>query len=133
MANEAFVISKMHDYIRLSNNNINIPNTLQLHDLSQVHEFTNTYSAPYILKSIHGDSGCHVYKVNTLLEIEAIFLKYRQSKLIIQEFIDSKELYKVSVIGYKAIKTIGIHHSLDEENLLIDSSKKYLSTSDSED
>lgn len=131
MVDEAVVLSKMYEYLVLSHKKIPVPDTIQLFSLSHTERFISKHNPPYIVKSIHGDFGRHVFKVNTLSEITSIYRRYKTCKLMLQEFLDSNELFKIHVIGHKALPVIAIHRSLTPDNLLVDRKCKYVEPSSS--
>jgi glutathione synthase/RimK-type ligase-like ATP-grasp enzyme len=133
MVDEAFAMSKMYDYIMLSRCNVNMPDTTHLFHLDQATDFVSNRKPPFIVKSIHGDFGRHVYLVHTMSEIAEVFSKYRSGKLMIQEFLTSDKLYKVMVVGYKSVPIIAIHCSTADDNLLVDRKYKYVTSGKASD
>jgi glutathione synthase/RimK-type ligase-like ATP-grasp enzyme len=67
-----------------------------------------------------------VFLVRSLDEIAEVFRKYRPGNLMIQEFIDSDELYKLHVIGYAAVPILAIHRPSADDRLLVDRRNKYV-------
>jgi glutathione synthase/RimK-type ligase-like ATP-grasp enzyme len=104
--NEGYAISKMHDYLILASNNINIPRTWQVYGWDNVRSILDTIGYPCILKGVHGYHGTRVHLVQTETEAMECFAKYDSGDLCIQEFLPAHEDYRVLVIGYEALPKI---------------------------
>lgn len=103
MADEGYAMSKMHDYILLSANKIDVPRTRQPFNPADAEAFAQSLGYPCIVKGIHGSEGRHVHKVDTAHQLMKKVLQYRPGEYMIQEFLPAEVDYRVMVIGYKAL------------------------------
>jgi RimK family alpha-L-glutamate ligase len=103
LTEEGYVMSKMHDYLCLSKNDIPVPRTYQCFDTNSVEEIATELGFPCILKGVHGSEGRHVFKIEDLSQLRRKICRYKAGELQIQEYLEADVDYRVMVIGYKAL------------------------------
>ncbi|MBL8187424.1 MAG: ATP-grasp domain-containing protein [Acidobacteria bacterium] len=103
MTDEGYAMSKMHDYVVLAANGIDVPRTRQFCDTNESAAFAADLGYPCILKGIHGSEGRHVHKVDSERELRKKLYQYKSGEVTVQEFLDASEDYRVIVIGYEAL------------------------------
>ena len=103
LIDEGYAMSKMHDYLVLAGNGIEVPFTRQLFDAQQAEEFASELGFPCILKGIHGSEGRHVHKIDSREQFKRKMFQYRTGELMVQEFLEAEEDYRVITVGYKAL------------------------------
>lgn len=103
MTDEAYAMSKMHDYIVLAKNGVDVPRTRQFSDANQMADFAKELGYPCIVKGSHGSEGRHVHKVESEQQLRKKLMQYRSGEVMIQEYLDAEIDYRVVVIGYKAL------------------------------
>jgi RimK family alpha-L-glutamate ligase len=100
---EAYALSKMHDYIVLAQNGVDVPRTRQFCDADQMAAFANELGYPCIVKGTQGSQGRHVHKVDSEQQLRKKLMRYKPGEVMIQEFLDAPIDYRVMVIGYRAL------------------------------
>lgn len=103
MTEEGYAMSKMHDYIVLASRGVAVPRTRQFFFPTDSENFAESIGYPCIVKGIHGSEGRHVHKVESASQLRKRLLQYRAGEVMIQEYLDAQEDYRVIVIGYKAL------------------------------
>ena len=101
---QGYSISKMHDYLLLSQREIPVPQTIQIFKNKSLFKKTaRQFGFPLILKGIHGSHGNHVFKVEDSKQLEEKRGMYQEGELLLQEYIQNDCDYRVIVIGYHAL------------------------------
>lgn len=103
MTDEAYAMSKMHDYIVLAQNGVAVPRTRQFSDANQTAAFAKELGYPCIIKGSHGSEGRHVHKVESEPQLRRKLMQYKAGEVMVQEFLDAAVDYRVMVIGYQAL------------------------------
>lgn len=103
IGDEGYAISKMHDYLILAQNQINVPRTWQIYDHENVRAIARAIGYPCILKGVHGAHGSHVYLVEDETRLRHHLDRYSPGQLCVQEYLRASEDYRVLVIGYEAL------------------------------
>lgn len=103
LTNEGYAMSKMHDYLLLAKAGLPVPRTFQTFNRSEVEELAETIGYPCVLKGVHGGLGQHVFKINTVFQLHRTLAQYPDGELVLQEYIDAVEDYRVITIGFKAV------------------------------
>lgn len=103
LVDEGYAMSKMHDYLVLARNGVDVPITRQLFDVRQAEEFAGELGFPCVLKGIHGSEGRHVHKIDSLEQLKRRMFQYRTGELMVQEFLEAEEDYRVVTVGYQAL------------------------------
>jgi len=103
LAEEGFAMSKMHDYIFLAANGVDVPRTRQFCDPNKAVAFAEELGYPCVIKGIHGSEGRHVHKVDSEPQLRKKLMQYRSGEVMVQEFLEAEVDYRVIVIGYKAL------------------------------
>jgi RimK family alpha-L-glutamate ligase len=103
IGDEGYAISKMHDYLILAQNQINVPRTWQIYDRENVQAVASAIGYPCILKGVHGAHGSHVYLVENETQLRYHLDQYSPGQLCVQEYLRASEDYRVLVIGYEAL------------------------------
>lgn len=100
---EGYAMSKMHDYVVLAASGVGVPRTRQFCDANESAAYAADLGYPCILKGIHGSEGRHVYRVDSERDLRKRLLQYKSGEVVVQEFLDAPEDYRVIVIGYQAL------------------------------
>jgi RimK family alpha-L-glutamate ligase len=103
LTDEGFVMSKMHDYLLLAQQNIPVPRTWQVYDPLRLELLAQALGYPCVLKGAHGSHGAHVYLVENAEQLRRRWLSYPAGELMLQEYLPADEDYRLLVIGYKAM------------------------------
>ena len=103
LTNEGYAMSKMHDYLLLSQAGLPVPTTVQTVNRQEVEKLAETIGYPCILKGIHGGLGQHVFKIKDAFRLRRTLSQYPDGELALQEFLPAKEDYRVLTIGFKAV------------------------------
>ncbi|HBI47844.1 MAG TPA: hypothetical protein DDX93_03895 [Smithella sp.] len=110
LTNEGYAMSKMHDYLLLAKAGLPVPRTFQTFNRSEVEELAETIGYPCVLKGVHGGLGQHVFKINTVFQLRRTLAQYPDGELVLQEYIDAVEDYRVITIGFKAVPLFVSRH-----------------------
>jgi len=110
LADEGFVVSKMHDYIILAEHGIPVPRTWQITKPSALNQLAHQIGYPCVLKGVHGSHGAHVYLVNDDMELASRVAGYPKGELMLQEFLPASVDYRLMVIGYRVLPMMVSRH-----------------------
>jgi len=100
---EGFAMSKMHDYIFLARNGVDIPRTKQFPDHNKAAAFAAELGYPCVIKGIHGSEGRHVHRVHSEAQLRKKLMQYKSGEVMVQEYLNAEVDYRVITIGYKAL------------------------------
>ena len=103
LTDKGYAVSKMHDYLILSNHGIMVPRTYQTYDSSKAEAIAERLGYPCVLKGIHGARGQNVYLVGNAEQLRHTLWRYVAGDLLLQEFVQATEDYRVVVIGYRSL------------------------------
>jgi len=103
LCREGYSISKMHDYVQLSRQNIPVPRSTQPMTHAALLQLMGTYPTPFILKGIHGTGGKHVHLVKDASATQALIASYPEGQLIWQEYLPAPYDWRVIVINGQAL------------------------------
>jgi len=98
-----YTISKMHDYLMLAQNGgLAVPQSWKTCDRKEIEEIAAELGFPCVLKGDRGKQGLQVHKVHSMDELRSVADCYSQGELIVQEYLDTSEDYRVLTLGYKS-------------------------------
>jgi RimK family alpha-L-glutamate ligase len=104
-----YAINKVADYIKLSLNNIPVPNTYYSREFENYSEFAEKLMYPVVLKSIRMGKGASVVKLDDKKALEEFIKIYQEENqdssaknLMMQEFINYKYDLRIFMIGNEA-------------------------------
>jgi len=100
---EGYAMSKMHDYVVLAANGVDVPRTRQFYDPNQMAAFAEEIGYPCIIKGTTGSEGRHVHKVDSERQLRKKLIQYKSGEVMVQEFLAAEQDYRVITIGYKAL------------------------------
>ena len=103
LTDEAFVVSKMHDYLILAQNGIPVPRTWQVADPATLVSLAQQLGYPCVLKGVHGSHGIHVHLANNAEEVAEKLAGYPRGELMLQEYLPASEDYRLMVVGYQTL------------------------------
>ncbi len=103
LTDEGYAVSKMHDYLLLAQHGVPVPRTFHFFDTREVEAAADILGYPCILKGVHGTHGSSVYRISNKEELHRRLWKHMPGDLMIQEFLEADEDYRVITIGYKAL------------------------------
>jgi RimK family alpha-L-glutamate ligase len=103
LADEGFVVSKMHDYLILAQHGLPVPRTWQITDPAKISALASQLGYPCVLKGIHGSHGTHVHLVNNTNDIATKLASYSRGELMLQEYLPANEDYRLMVVGYRTL------------------------------
>ncbi|GAB4491136.1 MAG: 30S ribosomal protein S6--L-glutamate ligase [Anaerolineales bacterium] len=103
LTDEGYAVSKMHDYLVLTEHGLPCPRTWQLFNPRQVEALAEQLRYPCVLKGVHGARGEHTYLVHSAEQLHRRLWHYTYGELMLQEYLPASEDYRVLVIGYQAL------------------------------
>lgn len=103
LTDEGYAVSKMHDYLVLTERGLPCPRTWQLFNPRQVEALAEQLRYPCVLKGVHGARGEHTYLVHNAEQLHRRLWHYTYGELMLQEYLPAEEDYRVLVIGYQAL------------------------------
>lgn len=103
LADNECAISKMHDYLILTQNNLPVPETYQVFNREKIESIARSIGYPCVLKGIHGSHGKHVYLIKNKTQLLRHLRQYPPGELLLQKFIPAPYDFRVLTVGYKAL------------------------------
>jgi RimK family alpha-L-glutamate ligase len=103
LTDEGYAMSKMHDYMLLAAEGVQVPRTRQLFDPNEAATFAAEIGFPCVLKGVHGSEGRHVHKVESPEQLWRQLRQYRTGEVMVQEFLPAEQDYRVMLVGYRAL------------------------------
>ena len=103
LTDQGYVISKMHDYLLLAQQGLPVPRTWQVFDIDEALRVAESIGYPCVLKGTHGSHGSHVYLIAGPAQLRERFTAYLPGELLLQEYLQADEDYRLLVIGYRAL------------------------------
>jgi ribosomal protein S6--L-glutamate ligase len=106
LVEEGYAISKMHDYVVLSQGGVAVPDSVQCFDAWEAERAVAGFGLPCILKGIHGAEGRHVHRIDTAAQFRKRLSQYRSGELIVQEYLDAEVDYRAICVGYRSLPVL---------------------------
>lgn len=103
LTNEGYAISKMHDYLVLTEHGLPCPRTWQIFNPRLVEKQMDRFQFPCVLKGTHGARGENVFLAENPDQMMRRMWHYPCGELMVQEYLPAVEDYRVMVIGYEAL------------------------------
>ncbi len=106
LTDEGVTLSKMHDYLALAQAGVAVPRTWQMADLAAVETLAGALGYPFVLKGVHGSYGAHVYRIDSVDQLRAVWARYQPGDLMAQEYLPADGDFRVICIGYRALPAL---------------------------